>query len=235
MFNIAVVEDNAQDRDQILTFLEKSFAEIPEAMESVFFESGETFLQSLPKAYDLVLLDIDMPGISGVETAKRLREQDANVLIIFVTNMYQFALEGYTVRALDFIVKPLRFAGFRESIHRAVDASRREKPAYIELVHERTKQYVDINSIIYVETARKKLKVHLRAETYMCDGPLRDLETRLVPYGFFEIHQSYLVNMRYVKHVGQTDALVGNDLLPVSRHKRKAFMTALADYVGKVL
>ena len=235
MFKVAVVEDDERDRQSIARYLEKVFSETPEAMVLRTFEDGESFLRQRPHDLDLVLLDIDMPGVSGIDVARRLRAEGAGVQIVFVTNMYQFALEGYSVQALDFVVKPVRYAGFRDTILRAINATLREKPRYVEFAFNRETRIVDANTITYVETSRKKLVVHTRTETFYCDGPLREVAARLEPLGFCGIHQSYLVNMRYVEHVGTTEACVNGEQLPLSRHRRKAFVAALTDYVGREL
>ena len=83
--------------------------------------SGDVFLQQFDASYDLICLDIDMDGTNGIDTAKKIRQKDKEVLIFFVTNMAQMAIRGYEVRALDFIIKPVNYYSFAMKLLNALD------------------------------------------------------------------------------------------------------------------
>lgn len=235
MVSIAVVEDDPHDRETIERYVQEASAAVAEGIKVASFASGQEFVDAYPPGLDIAFLDIDMEGLSGIETARAVRAFDQQVVIVFVTNMYQFALEGYKVRALDFLVKPVRYRCFLATFQRAIDALTTRRPQYVELAFDRAVRLVEVGSILYIETRRKKLVVHTRHGDEFCNGPLKDLEERLAPHGFACPHQSYLVNMSYVEHVGAAEIVVAGTTLPLSRYKRRMFMRQLTDYVGAVV
>lgn len=235
MITVAVVEDDPRDLQTLLDYIRRASAEAGVEVDVLPFHSGEDFLDRYPAGCDVAFLDIDMPGLNGVATARAVRATDQRVAIVFVTNMYQFALEGYEVRALDFLVKPVRFQSFTAAFRRALDAVRTQRPTYVELDFDKDRRLVEVGSILYAETKGKKLVVHTRHGDEPCNGPLKELERRLGDAGFAYPHQSYLVNLRHVEHVGATEVVVAGVELPLSRYKRRDFVQALTAYVGKVL
>ena len=235
MYSVAIVEDDAADRECLVRYLDRLAPSVAEGVHVRAFSSGLDLLDAYPDDLDVLLLDIEMPDLNGIEVARRVRDFDQRVSIVFVTNLYQFALEGYRVRAMDFLVKPLRYTSFRATMEKAFELTEKRRPRYVRLEFDKASRLVDITTITYVETQRKRLLIHTKGGDEYCSGPLRLLEEKLAPYGFASIHQSYLVNMKYVEHVGQTTVVVAGDELPLSRHKRQQFITELTDYVGKVL
>ena len=124
---VAIVDDELKMR-QIMTDYVKRFGE--EAgieLETVTFESGEQFLKDYKMIYDIIIFDIDMPGINGIDTARKLRETDTNVTIIFVTNIAQYAINGYEVDAVDYILKPVSYYDFSMKFHRTVAKAAQKK------------------------------------------------------------------------------------------------------------
>ena len=117
---VAIVEDEATVQE----LLKGYFTEFQKTSEETFslsvFNNGEAFLDKFKPVYDMVLMDIEMPGINGMETAERLRKIDKNVVLIFVTNLAQYALKGYEVDAIDFAVKPLSFEDFALKIKKGL-------------------------------------------------------------------------------------------------------------------
>lgn len=238
MYSVAIVEDDERDLETLEGYIERFAPEVSGGLRVSSFSDPEEFLAALPDSFDIVLLDIELGEgkPSGVEVAFRIRMVDERTVIVFVTNLYQFAIEGYKVRALDFLVKPLRYASFGETMRKAVAAAEKGRPHFVRLAFDKASRLVDVETITYVETEGKRLRVHcLSGETYCCNGPMRDLEERLEPYGFAGIHQSFLVNMHFVEHVSQTEVVVAGTTLPVSRYRRQRFVVALTDYVGGIL
>ena len=109
MYRIAVVDDLPEERDRLNDYLRRFAAERKLTLQVSDFDSGERFLSAFDHNFDIVLLDIEMQGIDGMETARRLRERDDKVCLLFVTYLANFAVQGYGVHALDFLVKPVSY------------------------------------------------------------------------------------------------------------------------------
>ena len=117
---IAVVEDEQEQRDLLSGYIQK-FAQETNTQHTVdLFENGLKLLEDFKPEYDIILLDIEMPGINGMETAEQIRALDENVVLMFITNMAQYAVGGYSVGALDFVLKPINYTTFSIRFSRAV-------------------------------------------------------------------------------------------------------------------
>ena len=116
---IALVDDDRNDRSQLRTYISNYLGEEGADCEIEEFENALTFLSGYAYTFDLVVMDIDMPGLSGIEAARQLREKDPHVTLMFVTNMPQYALEGYAVEAVDYLLKPLSYPDFRLKMQKA--------------------------------------------------------------------------------------------------------------------
>lgn len=242
LVTIAIVEDNPRDRDVLADYLQRAASSgdfgpdlRPEDLRILSYADGEAFVEGRPERVDIALLDIEMEPLNGIEAARRIRAFDDDMVIVFVTNLFQFALEGYEVQALDFIVKPVRYQGFVTVMSRALQTIERRRPHYIRLEFGRSQSLVDVASITYVETQRKRLMVHTRGGVDHCASSLKALAEKLEPYGFAMPHQSYLVNLAYVERIDALSTVVAGDAVPISRHKRAAFTQAFATYIGRML
>ena len=112
MYHIAIVEDEAEFSMQLQTFLEQYQKEETIRFKISVFHSGEELLKEYQPVYDVILLDIEMPGINGMDAAAKLRESDQEVVLMFITNIASYAIRGYEVGALDFVMKPLTYYAF---------------------------------------------------------------------------------------------------------------------------
>ena len=240
MVTIAIVDDNPLDRERLASYLARVVEESalplrPEQLSVVHFPDGRSLLDAGTADLDIVLLDIEMEPLNGIECARAIRKTDRSVVIVFVTNLFQFALEGYEVQALDFLVKPVLYGGFVSTMQRALQAVERRAPHYIAIEFGRMKSMVDVSTVTYVETLRKHLVVHTLAGRHNCGCSLRSIAQKLEPYGFAMPHQSYLVNLAHVQCIEAAEVLVAGEKVPLSRHKRQSFVQALTSYAGKVL
>lgn len=117
---IAIVDDEEIERNRLQEYLEKYEEENRVVLNVDNFSSGDQLMKNYRLAYDIILFDVDMPGTNGMETAKRIREVDANVVMLFVTNIAQYAIDGYEVEAVDYILKPIAYYDFSMKFKRAV-------------------------------------------------------------------------------------------------------------------
>lgn len=235
MIHVTVCDDEKITRDSIVRALKRYSEESGTEMEITEFASADSLLNNYPKDIDLLLLDIYMPGIDGMDAARAIREFDQEVCLIFITTMYQRAIEGYKVRAFGFIRKPVSFEEFSHEIGDAIANIRRnsEKDHVITVKSSGKAYRVPVSKISYCEVRGHyiSLCVDGQIREYRC--PIRELEEQLGKYGFFRCHASFLVSADAIQEIRQVDILLKDgNVVPISQRRRKAFMSALSEYLG---
>ena len=232
MLRIAIVEDEANQRGQlaigvrgVLGGLEAELVCLDEAAPLLArYAAGERF--------DLLLLDIQMPGMDGMSAAARVREFDADVLIVFITSMAQYAVQGYKVDALDFLVKPVTREVLDACLARALRRLRKREPASLSVRSGGSLRIVPVSSILYAESREHRTLLRTREEEIPCAGSLGSLEEALIPHGFFRCHAAFVVSFAQVERLDGGEVLVGGQRVPLSKHRRRQFLAALAAFWG---
>ena len=192
---VAVVEDEKRERELIKKYL-ASFGEERGVVFNVHeFEDGLSFLSDYKSIYDVVFMDIELPGMNGMEASRRLREIDGNIVLVFVTNMAQYAIRGYEVGATDFIVKPVHYYDFRLKLERAVSHIDMQTQQKISIKIDDSIKCVRAGDIMYVEGIKHKLVFHTVNETLETYGTLKQVEAVLSGANFVRCNQCYLVNL----------------------------------------
>lgn len=229
---IAIVEDEAVYQQQLREYLNKYQEEFNCPLQISSYDSGMFFVHNFTSQFDIILLDVAMPYIDGIETARRIREIDSEVVILFVTNQAQHAIRGYEVDALDYILKPISYFAFSQRLKRALSRiSRREEP-YLVLNMKSETRKLKISSIYYIEVRDHNLVYHTIDGDYSAFGSLKAEEERLEKYHFVRCNKAYLVSLRHVDNVQNGSAVVNGQNLLISRPRKAAFMEALTDYLG---
>lgn len=232
MFRMAIVEDNAAAADRLKEFLERYETENREEFEIIVFKDALEFLDSYKKTYDFVFMDIELPFIDGMEAAKRLRAIDQQVILIFVTNMARFAVKGYEVDALDYLVKPIYYGSFELKLRRAV-ARRRESSESIVVARQSGVLRLRLCEIYYIEVSGHVLIYHMENGTVEARGTLVEAEEKLGSKGFLRCNKCYLVNQRHITEVrGYQLILTNGEELQISRPRKKTFMSELVETMG---
>lgn len=229
---IAIVDDEWSMTRQIEAFLERFQAENPVAVTVRVFHDAASFLAEYDENYDLVLLDVEMPGMNGIEAAKAIRGRDGRVSIMFITNMAQYAIHGYEVEAVDYVLKPLGYQDFAMKMKKALRYIERDASRQLVLDTTDGKRAVKVSDIVYVEVIRHYLNFHTDAGVYEVRGVMREWEDRLCRYHFARCSQSYLVNLARVRSVQGNKCLAGGAELPLSRNRKNEFIQAFTRYVG---
>lgn len=225
MYKFAVCDDEAIVRDQIVLFLQHLEGEQREPFQISCFSSGEDLLEHMEPDTQILLLDIRMETLSGIDTARRLRQQYPDLCIIFITTMGQYALEGYDVHAFGFLVKPLQYDSFARQVRDAMGLLRQH--AGSKLVLKRPDQVVvyQLNDIIYFEIYKHDLKVVTARDCQEFAVAMKDMERQVEGQGFFRCHKSYLINLYHVQKIGLTSITMSNgDEIALSKHRRSEFM-----------
>lgn len=234
MVKIALVDDDANYREELLSYLRQYEQEYGEKFHINTFADGDEILDGYTAAYDIILMDIAMTFVDGMETAERIRKMDSEVVIIFITNMPQYAMKGYMVDALDYVLKPLSYYAFSQRIDRALTRMRRRSKKYLTIAIKGGIKKLDVSQITYIEVLNHDLIFHTTTGALLSKGKLAEVEEQLDPKRFFRCGKSHLVNLEFVDGVQNNNVQVGDSVVQVSRTRRKALLDALNDYINEV-
>ena len=196
------------------------------------FSDGVEILDAYRPVYDIVLLDVEMKHLDGMETARRIRALDADVVLIFITNMAQYAIKGYAVGALDYVLKPVPYFAFSQQLQKAVEKVSRHARHYLAVPVEGGLRRLDTVQIYYLESEGHRVHFYTEDGEFTAPGALKTFEEKLADCPFARCNSGYLVNLAQVRGVQQGVVEVGPYELRVSRPKRKSFLAALADHIG---
>ena len=235
MIRVAIVEDEAEIREQLMGYVQRYTRQYGTAFEVKTFADGLEILEDYRPVYDLILLDIEMKHLDGMETARRIRELDPEVMLVFITNMAQYAIKGYAVQALDYILKPLSYYAFCQRMNHVRELLGRRQKHFLTMPCAGGVQKLDVSDIYYVEICDHDLLFHTKQGEMHSTGSMRDVEQKLPPENFFRSSKAYLVNLEHVDGIRDEDAIVNGDRVQISRAKRKAFLAALNHYMGETI
>lgn len=229
---IAIVEDENYYSEKLQEYLRQYTKDYGQALDTSCYSDGITFLNSFKGQFDLILLDISMPMIDGMETARRIRSTDPDVVILFVTNLSQYAIRGYEVDALDYILKPISYFAFSQRLNRAISRVKSRTTNYLMLTVRSGTYKLNVDSIYYVESQGHNLIFHTSSGDYTVAGTMKEIEEKLLNFHFFRCNKGYLVALRYVDSVQDGCAIVHRQPLLISRARKNEFMEALTNFVG---
>lgn len=232
MINVAIVEDDQEWSAQLTQYVKQYGKEKDLRFAVTSFNDGTGLLFDFKPTYDIIFLDIEMKHSNGMEVAQKIREVDESVIIIFVTNMAQYALKGYTVNALDFIVKPAQYYDIAYRLDKAVRLLNRNKRNDIVLAFDRQYKKVKVSDIYYVEVVRHHLVYHTAQGNFEVRSSLSAAEQQLNDGGFCKCNSGFLINLRYVTDITGNEVIVAGDRLLISRAKRAELLQKLMLYIG---
>ncbi|KFI44995.1 two component transcriptional regulator, LytTR family [Bifidobacterium bohemicum] len=230
---LAVVEDEPAACRHILDYLDRYQHENDVKFTVSTFDDGEKIVENYRPIYDILLLDIEMKHMDGMEAARRIRKLDEGVVIVFITNASQYAINGYEVQALSYLLKPVPYFDFSHELTRSVQMvqQRTDESMLFEIGTQRTR--VELKSILYIESIRHTIIVHTVNGKISITSTLKELEEQLGGHDFFRSNSCYLVNLYHVAGVEGQDCVMDNgERLKISRPRKKGFMTALANCIN---
>ena len=233
MYRCAVCDDNGADAAFVVSLIDKWNQENGNERaiyKTEVFPSAEAFLFAYEEnqEYDILLLDIEMGGMSGVELAKRLRQMGAGLQIIFITGYMDYISEGYDVEALHYLIKPVTGEKLGEVLDRAMERIKtRERGLVLTLPDGIVR--VPLYEIRYIEVQKNYVTVHAE-EDYSMKKTLNELKKEL-DRSFFQIHRSYIAGLRCIRKVTRTEVILkDNTILPLSRKVYNDLNQALIHY-----
>ncbi len=234
MIRVLIAEDDPRCARQLRQFLDSYSQETGRTFRITHYDNGEDLVERYQPEFDLLLLDVDMPFMDGMTAAGHIRRLDPEVVIVFVTNLAQYAIQGYSVNALDYILKPLNYFSFSQRLTRALRYVKKREDAYITVAVKGGALKLEVGNIHYIERLGRQLMFHTHDGIHASSATLQQMEDALSGKGFARCNKGYLVNLAHVSGVRDGCAVVQGDKLLISRGRRGPFLDALADYVGGI-
>lgn len=234
-FKIAIVEDDSRSAEALKSYIERYTRETNKDFSIEHFTDGAAITENYKSQFDIIFLDIEMPHVNGMETATFIRELDESVIIIFVTNMAQYALQGYSVSPQHYLLKPVTYPQIAAELDKAVNKISQIKSRYMLFATDNGTRKIDVEDIIYIESEKHNMKFHLRgnnsADEELCVWSsltklLKDLEN----YNFVRCSKYCIVNLNYVKSINTNELDLGTAKMLIGRIYKKEFLNKLFEY-----
>ncbi len=232
MLRIAIVEDEPASQKTLQEYVARYAQEKGEEIQSVLFEEGLTFLDEYQGGYDIIFMDIVMPHLNGMETARQLRKIDETVFLVFITSMAQYALQGYEVNACAFLVKPALYGQFQIVMDKIRKNMNRTEKSLIAICSRDQTYILPVKDITYLEVFNHSLVFHTQESQYEIHGSLSVYEEDSRFSGFVKISKSHLVNIAWITAIEENTITVAGEILPLSRRRKKECLEKIAKTVA---
>lgn len=233
MHHVLIVDDEPREAERLSELIRRYGTARHEEFQVTWIKSAMDLLSD-KSHYDLFLLDIDLPGIDGMEAARLLRTYDEQTPIIFVTNLARFAVKGYEVDALGFIVKPATYGSLSMNLDRALRAIGNNLGRSVMVSTEDGTRVVKFSSIVYAEVNGHRLRYHLDGgEMLETRGSLGQLREELANAPIVSVSKSCIANMDKVVLIRNDSLQMSNgEQLHISRTRKREVTEAVTDYLG---
>ncbi len=233
---IATCDDEIKYCNQVEEFSKKLAQTLGIEVQCDKYESGTELLKKDIRQYKIIFLDIDMKDENGIHIAEKIREIDKKVEIIFLTALIQYAIEGYRVNAYRFLVKPMEYNDFEFQLAELFVRINRFEKSNLKLTREGQDYTIKIDDIMYIEVMNHSLTYHCVNYDITVSGTMKKIENSLTGHYFARIHNSYMVNMRYIAEVKSQEIIMKNGTsLSVARSKKDTFRQAYLNFWGDEL
>lgn len=225
------------DEKYICQDLEKRLREYYQSLDVLILSvcSGEELLRIMeqePEGVACVFLDIEMKGLNGLETARRLRASHPDIPVLLLTSHTELAMEGYEVQAFRFLAKPLRQEKLIEALQAVGQSSLASNGHKLRVLTGDREVYVDCEDILYLKSENVYVHIILDRQSFLMRGRLKEIKASLPENAFFQIHRSYIVNLAHIcSFDGKNILLKDGKRLPVSGRRRELFRERIIRYL----
>ena len=232
MFRIVLCDDSPADLMVLRGHLEQLKEKRP--VDIISYTDGLDLLKDYKQKgfCDILVLDMRMETMGGIEVAKHIRRLDDEVPILIVTATVDYAVEGYKVGAFRYIVKPVEGSDFLSAVEELLDRQQKKQASIFSFpsINGTTKLMTD--HIYYLESDLRTIRVVAKEGTFTFTGTISSLEEQLRPDGFIRIHKSFLVNVSHIYNIFKDSVTMDNkEVLPMSKHKRKEVNQEFLSYM----
>ena len=231
MINVCIVEDELESAELLRNYINKYGNANNQQFSITHLFDGIDLVDDYKSQFDIIFLDIQMKHLNGMAAAEKIRAIDSDVIIIFITSTVQYAVQGYAVDALGYVLKPVPFAQFEQLFDKAISrVQAKRKHVYIKVSVDDKQMKLDCDDVYFIESQRNNVVIHCKDADYVTIGPLKRFDEMLEIHGFSKCHNAYLINLSFVEAVRKEEVLLTNGVyLPISRARKKEFMAALTE------
>ena len=233
MFKIAICDDNKYDIKEMLKMLKILWAE-GVRYEVTCYYNGPALVKDFEQGarYHVLILDMVMKPLNGIETAQQIRKYDVSMPILIVTSTREYALDGYLVNAWRYLTKPLDESNFLNEIRLLLDYARKADENYFFIDNDKGIVKLKLDDILYFDSDLHVITVHTLNQAYSFRGVLSTVEEEYGKYGFYRVHRSFLVNLKHVQKISKlTLTLVNGQECPIGKSRAAGLHEALMEYI----
>lgn len=232
MLKIAVIDDNQTEVVRIREMCEQYTGDTETKILINEFTNGYDFIENYTADYDIIFMDIEMPHLNGMTLAKKLQSLDSEAILVFITNLSQYAIKGYEVGAYDYLLKPVSYEIFKvklNGIKRVLDVKRK-----VGLAIQTENGYVRVNvdTLLYAESKGHYVYLKTTSDEYRIRARLSDIESKLSTLSFARANQSVLVNLQYINKIERNDIYIDKKIVSISRSRKSEFMDKFTVFLG---
>ncbi len=230
--NIAICEDEIEQQIVMEKLLKN--VKLKEELHIFKFSSGENLTEAYKKymRFSIIILDMKMSGMDGIKTAQKVREYDANCIIIIITSILEYAIEGYGVNAFDFLLKPVKEDKFYSILSRALEQLDNKNSRLYVIEYRDRKIVLKLSDILYIESRGRKINIICSDNTFTKNNSISIEEQELYNKGFIRISRYYLVNLQHIKEIHIESILLNNQCqLNISPKLREIVFDRFTEYM----
>jgi DNA-binding LytR/AlgR family response regulator len=240
MLMITVCDDDREScretEKNLRRYMDEKIAGQAQEVQIRVFNDPDDLLRHYPRGTQLLLLDIQMPGMDGISLAREIRAFDQDVIIIFMTNYAGYAVQGYSVQAYNYLIKPISYEMLRHELENVFPRMMRMREENLVLHSEDGYVTIPAREIEMAETDGKNVIIHTERGPVKAFQSMKQMEKSLGETEFFRIHTAYLVSFSHISAVRRDSVILQSGReLPISRHRKKEFMDRYLTYVGGLL
>lgn len=237
VFRIVICDDEDTLIGELRGKLEQYAAETGREFCYFIYHDGSELLEEYKPDYDLIFMDIKMDKLNGLKTAEAIRRMDSGVGLIFLTSLKQYVWKGYEYRAVNYLLKPVKYGVLKMELDRYFEHYQGKNQPYLSFSNDSGRYKVFYKDIIYGETDKRNVLLHFEGQSQVIYKNMKEVSALLCAHPqFARCHQSFVVNLSFVKGVEGLEIILNTgERLAVSQPRRKEFMVKMTEYWGDML